>query len=269
MAGGPLLTLVLLAAPSIDATDADLASRAAEAFAAGVQERGEPERARAHFKESAALYDELRRRGVHNPLLYCNLARAQLLAGDLPSAILSLHRGLRLSPRDRELTSTLEAARSQVLYREDSALGRPTRSSWTGLGSGGWLLGAAVAWLLTWVALARYWMMREVWLLTVSGTALLAAIVLTVLGALAARTEAAESARTRVVIAAPEGVLLRKGPGWRVKGQEPAYPPRYPTPLPRGVEAHLLHEHGDWLRIELAGGEIGWVGTSTVLRDDP
>jgi hypothetical protein len=269
MAGAPILSLVLLSTSGIWPTDADIADRAAEAFAAGVRQRDEPEQARAHFKEAATLYGELYRRGVHNALLDRNLARAQLLAGELPSAILTLHRGLRLTPQDRDLESTLEAARSQVLYREDNPLGRPIPpSSWWRLGPREWLLGAAVAWLLAWVALTRWWMMRGVWLLAGSALALVVAVVLSVLGVMAARDEAEVAARQLVVIAAPDGTLLRKGPGWRVEGREPAFPPRYPTPLPRGVEARLLNERGDWLRIELAGGEVGWVEAAAVLRDD-
>ena len=46
--------------------------------------------------------------------------------------------------------------------------------------------------------------------------------------------------------------LLRAGNGL-------SYPPRYETPLNRGVEARLLFARGAWLQIELSGGEIGWV----------
>ena len=46
------------------------------------------------------------------------------------------------------------------------------------------------------------------------------------------------------------------------------YPPRSETPLNRGVEARLLFVRGDWLQIELSGGEIGWVPSEYALVDE-
>jgi hypothetical protein len=270
MAGGALLTLLLLGAPDAAATDADVANQAEQAFAAGVRLRGEPEQARAQFRKAAALFDELRRRGIDNALLARDLGNAQLLAGDLPSAILSYHRGLRLAPRDRALWSALKAARGQVLYRDDDPLGRqpkPGAWSWLRPTSGDWLLGAALAWLAVCLGVARWRMVRHVGWLVISGLALLAAMALALLGLGENARETREAARPLVVIADPQGVRLRRGPGWLTPGGEPAYPPRYLTPLGPGVEARLLQTHGDWLRIELAGGEVGWVPASAVRRD--
>jgi hypothetical protein len=72
--------------------------------------------------------------------------------------------------------------------------------------------------------------------------------------------QARRSARPVVVIAA-DGVLLRRGNG-------PAYPPRYETPLNAGVEASLRFARGDWLQIELAGGEVGWVSRTAAVVEE-
>jgi hypothetical protein len=63
-----------------------------------------------------------------------------------------------------------------------------------------------------------------------------------------------------LVVIADDGVLLRKGHNLH-------FPPRFETPVNRGVEARLLFEHGDWLQIQLAGGEVGWVPRKLVLVD--
>jgi hypothetical protein len=41
------------------------------------------------------------------------------------------------------------------------------------------------------------------------------------------------------------------------------------TPLFSGVEARLRFEKGDWLQIELASGEIGWIRCKDALIDVP
>jgi uncharacterized protein YgiM (DUF1202 family) len=63
-----------------------------------------------------------------------------------------------------------------------------------------------------------------------------------------------------LVVIAENGVLLRKGNG-------EAYPRRHEVPVNRGVEARLLYERGDWVQIELSGGETGWVPRAYVLID--
>jgi hypothetical protein len=65
-----------------------------------------------------------------------------------------------------------------------------------------------------------------------------------------------------LVVIARDGVLLRRGNGV-------AFPPRYDTPVNRGVEGRLRFERGGWVQIELSGGEIGWVPRAAVLVDTP
>jgi hypothetical protein len=62
------------------------------------------------------------------------------------------------------------------------------------------------------------------------------------------------------VVIARDGVLLRRGNGV-------VFPPRYDTPVNRGVEGRLRFERGGWVQIELSGGEIGWVPRAAVLVD--
>jgi uncharacterized protein YgiM (DUF1202 family) len=63
-------------------------------------------------------------------------------------------------------------------------------------------------------------------------------------------------------VVAQDNVLLRTGNGL-------SYPARYDTPLNRGVEARLLLRRDDWLKVELGGGETGWLPRSSVLVDEP
>jgi uncharacterized protein YgiM (DUF1202 family) len=82
------------------------------------------------------------------------------------------------------------------------------------------------------------------------------------LTALVAEELRARDLQTRpVVVITDDGVLLRAGNGLR-------YPAAYETPLSRGVEARLLFTRGDWLQIELSGGEVGWVPREYALTDD-
>jgi hypothetical protein len=257
--------LALVLSLALGGAAEDLAAQARAAFAEGVRLREEPDRARPLFRRAANLFEELRRRGAANPALFRDSGDACLLADDLPGAILAYRRGLRLAPNDRDLQLLLAAAREQVVYVQPGTFSRPPSSSrppWLPrlpVRAGLMLAGAGYA--LAWVSLARWWMVRRGPFLSLG----LAAFAVTALLAAGVTVEDLqdrdEEARPLVVIAA-DGVLLRKG-------NAGAYPRRYEAPVNRGVEARLLFRRGDWVQIELSGGETGWVPRAYVLIDRP
>jgi hypothetical protein len=262
-----LLTGLLVAASEpLAATEDELLRQAREAFTEGVRLRDDADRARPLFRRSADLFEELRRRGAANAALFRDQGNACLLADDLPGAILAYRRGLRLAPNDHALQQLLADAREQVVYPpRTGAFARPpaeSRPPW--LPRLPLLAGLLLAWAfytVGCVSLARWWMLRRgpflsLGLVAWGVTALLAL-------AVAAEEMRARDARERpLVVMADDGVLLRKGNG-------EAYPRRYETPVNRGVEARLLYERGDWVQIELSGGQAGWVPRAYVLIDRP
>jgi tetratricopeptide (TPR) repeat protein len=240
-------------------SDEELARLAEEAFQQGCRLRGSADQARPHFQKAGQCLAALRDRGVNNPLLYHNLGNAYLLAGDLPRAILAYRQGLHLHPGDQELQAALEAAREQVGYTEGSTLGRPpprTRPPFLPDLPTAWLFWTGILlYALAWLFLAS-WLIRKRWPGLLIGLALLlGALTLAILVVLRGSPE-----ETLVVIA-EDGVLLRRGDSL-------TFPPRYETPLNRGVEARLLFRHPGWLQIQLPSGEVGWIPAQYALEDD-
>jgi hypothetical protein len=238
--------------------------QAEAAFAEGVHLRDDGGRARPHFRLAAQYYEELRQRGVENAVLYRNLGNAWLLAGDLPRAILNYRRGLGLAPGDRDLRASLAEAREMVVYPSGTDLGRAPverRPPWLPYLSPEWPFLAAVAcYALAWVCLTRWLMLRHRTLLTTGSGALIAAALFLFGMGILLRLEG-QDATHPVAVVADDGVLLRRGDSLQ-------FPPRFQTPVNRGVEARLLFVRGDWVQIELAGGEVGWVPRGLVLVDE-
>jgi tetratricopeptide (TPR) repeat protein len=239
----------------------EIKDRAEAAFESGVHHRDDPEIARREFRKAVTCFEELRRRGARNALLFRNLGNAYFLAGDLPYAILSYRRGLRLSPGDVDLMEGLDLARERVSYPEGSRLGRPGpagHASWLARIGGEWLIGGAIFLYFTaCVGFTRWLMTRRIVLLMLALLSVLGAGVLT----LFAVREASKQASGPIVVIAEDSVLLRRGDSL-------SYPARYETPLNRGVEGRVLARRGNWLQIELSGGEVGWVMTDYALVDD-
>jgi hypothetical protein len=256
----PLVAHPLLQADSGETpgeSDEALLARAEAEFDQGVRLRQASNEARPHFRAAAEAYEELRQRGVRNPGLYRNLGDAWFLARDLPRAILAYREGLWLAPADGVLREHLEQARGKVAYPAGSSLGQSpgdVRPVWLPRLAPGWAAGlAALAYILAWAILTRWYMVRR------GGWLLLGSCLLVLAGGLAAwEWYEQEDPPERLVVVKEDGVLLRKGNGL-------SYPPRYETPVNRGVEARLLFERDGWLQIELAGGEVGWIAREYAL----
>lgn len=244
-----VLTLALLCGQS----PSELQERAEERFRDGVRRLRAREKSRDAFLAAVADYEALRRRGAANAALARTVGNAHLLAGDLPRAILTYRLGLRLEPRDAALGRALEAARDRVAYAE-GGLGHPPEER-VRLGSGPAFGAAAAAWAAACLLFTRWYMTRDRWLLIAAGGGVVAAL------AAAALLLRGEPPPRPVVVIAADGTPLRRGDG-------PTFPPRYESPLNRGVEAEAVYRKGDWLLIELAGGERGWVPESAVVGEE-
>jgi tetratricopeptide (TPR) repeat protein len=260
-----LSPVLLVASGPATLSDREILERAETEFQEGVHLRQSREQARPHFLNAVSYFEELEQRGVRNALLYRNLGNAYLLADDLPHALLAYHRGLRLSPNDRTLRESLAEARERVVYPASGDLGRPRREErppWLPYIRSEWLMFAAfVAYVAGCVGPTRWRMVRRGRWLVGGLLALLLAGLLSswVLNRV---QEQHECEVHPLVVIARDGMILRRGNGM-------IFPPRYDTPLNRGVEGRLLFERDGWMQIELSGDEIGWVSREGLVVDIP
>jgi tetratricopeptide (TPR) repeat protein len=262
-----LLAFLMWCGASVLAADseaADILRRSEQALKEAQARRDNPLAARPHYQQAAGEYARLGDLGIQNPDLLRNEGNAFLLTGDLPRAIFAYRRGLRLAPGDSALQTNLRFAREEVDYPSGEGFGRPRVDDWPP-----WLPRPTLSALLFLtvvgytaglLALTRWWMKRQTFVLIV-GAALLVLAVAPLSGALHEAWRQRQEANARLVVVAANRVALRNGDGV-------AYPARYDgKTVNRGVEARLLFERGDWLHIELSGGETGWVPRSAVLLD--
>jgi hypothetical protein len=244
-------------------TDHAILREAESAFDDALRLRDRPAEARPLFRQAADRYAALHERGLRSPGLYLSQGNAFFLANELPQAMLAYRRGLRLDPNDRDLRRNLETARAQVVYPASSELGRQPLDHWPPWlprpTTGFFVVLAAVLGALGWLGLTRWRMTRRTGFLWF-GILAFAAAALPAGGWGIMSWQHAEARRNPLVVIAGDRVHVSKGNGV-------AYPLRYAEPLNRGVEGRLRFDRGDWLQIELAGGEVGWVPRSAVLID--
>jgi hypothetical protein len=246
-----LLLITLLTPRIAQATNETTLARAANAMRQGREAASKIIETRQHFREAADACAELYRDGVASPELFLLWGNAEVLADRPPRAIWAYHAGLRLAPNHRVLREHLAYARNRVAAAQTARTTMPSEAGLAWL-PGPWttFLAASLAFSLT-CAAAAVWRVRHRW-----GWSALLALALTLIAsvscALSILRECAESQSPRVVVAEADTPMTL--------GNGPSYAPHPESPrLPAGAEARVLHRRGGWLRIELPGGDVGWI----------
>lgn len=215
----------------------------------------DPGRARRMFRSAAQSLQSLIADGVGNGLIEYNLGNCHLQNGDIGRAILHYRRAQRLIPRDPLLKNNLSVARSRCITSIS-----PSRRSAVLRSVFFWhyqtafvdrLLTGGLLYIAFWVVLALFAIRRR-------RAAGVVAVVCAVLVLSIAASLMADHWGDRNV---PEGVIMRmdvavhSGPG-------SGYPRQFEQPLQPGTEFALRERRGDWWRIELPDGGMGWVAAA-------
>lgn len=224
------------------------------------------DQARAHydkgeFREAIAAYESLLPEGGKSPVLHYNLGNAWFRTGDLGKAILHYERGLKYAPGDEDLRFNLSVARAQQVDQIEALPPFLLLRWWTGLRN----LLAANTWtwlgiLLFWTAAAgvgvwglagvRAWRKRGFW------TAVILFPLAFLVFALAFNRKAFElHSGQAIVIVGETDLRIAPDPESRAV-----------RPLHAGAKTWLEDQIGEWYKVRLENGEVGWIEVGEVAE---
>ena len=212
------------------------------------------------FAEAAQAYQQLVDRGIENSTVFYNLGNAYFKRGDLGPAIVNYLRAERLAPRDSDIQTNLDIARSQTIDQiepgKDALLVRIV----TFAGSRLTLNGIAVIVFATWLILVLLvifglYTRREGRVRAARRAAVIAGVVLVVgVISLGGRLYADGDDDRGVIVA--DAVDVVSGPGRQYSTE---------FTLNGGAEVTLIESRGNWARLVLSGRELqGWVAATAV-----
>ncbi len=211
------------------------------------------------FKEAAKVYEAIARSGYENPMLEYNLGNAYFKLQDIPSAILHFERAKRLAPHDDDILYNLRLANLRVtdkiepvprLFFEEwwrSAMSLFSADSWSLIGICGlWLtaVGAGV------FIVSRSYLLRKTTFLV---TLLLAAATLVSYVGMFEQLHREESEQHAIIFS--PSVAVKSAPDAQSVDL---------FVLHEGVNVELLDAVGEWGKIRLADGKVGWLLSSSV-----
>jgi len=211
------------------------------------------------YRGAAKLYEQVYSNGYEHPALFFNLGNAYFKLNDIPSALLWYERAKRLSPDDEDIAYNIRIANLRVVDKIDPLpqvfLARWWNSFVLLLSADGW---ATAGILCLWGAAVAGMIFVYFRSLLVQRLALLAAAVCLGAAAVGFVTMSQERHLER-----DESSAIVFAPTVSVKS----------APDPQSVDLFVLHEGvkvdlldvvGEWRKIRLADGKIGWLGSSAI-----
>jgi len=208
------------------------------------------------YAEAAAAYEKIEPKTAN---IYYNIGNAHYRLGQPGEAILNYRRAQLLSPRDPDILANLRFTEQRAGVNEvnapskvwqrvlQTAVFSRTLNEWAGYE-------LASIWLTVMAIAAACWFRKGRTVFVVAAVACLAALALTA-GVLVYRIAPARSAATAVVI---------------VKHTDARFAPLADAtvhfPLEEGTTVAINEDRGQWLFVERADGQQGWVNADTLGR---
>lgn len=204
------------------------------------------------YAEAVAGYEKTVKQFPTSADLWYNLGNAYFKSGSLGRSIVSYERALRLNPGDEDIQHNLAYARSKTTDRI-KAVPKPAFVNWfNALFSSAWfqqwlIAGGTLLWLgIISFILAQFMPNRKAMLKTAGQWLLVFSVVASMMGLLHRRSLAVNASG---VLISPN-VYVKSAPDKQAKDL---------FILHEGVSFCVMDQVGDWVKIRLDDGKVGWM----------
>ncbi len=207
-----------------------------------------------NYQGAIGIYDSLSNAGYSSASLYFNLGNACFKTGNVPQAVLNYERAKKLNPSDEDIEFNLKLANLQVVDRIEPLpelfFLRWIKDIVIFYSSDGW---AKLAVALIWLALVLggiFIFVNIGFIKRMSFFAALLALVFSVSCALLAWSQYNYQLKKDEAIVFERNVYIKSAPD--VQSTDLFI-------IRQGVKVKLLEQEGDWQKIQLADGKVGWM----------
>ncbi|AFN73636.1 Hypothetical protein MROS_0393 [Melioribacter roseus P3M-2] len=211
------------------------------------------------YDKSIELYNEIINSGYESPALYFNLGNAYFKSGKIGYAILFFEKGLKLEPGDEDLLYNLRIARARTVDKVEE-VPRIFLAEWwdaivTSLSLDGWAVIVILVYLIFMASLGGYFLSRKINIQKLSFfTASFVLPVLIVLSIIL-------YTRYNRELTVQYGILVESVYSVKAAPDESS---NDAFVVHEGLKMELIDKVGDWVKIKLPDGKVGWVESNAV-----
>ncbi|MCI0445785.1 tetratricopeptide repeat protein [bacterium] len=214
---------------------------------------------RGGYDKAAKVYEEILAQGYESPDLYYNLGNCYYKLNNIPAAILQFERARKLKPQDEDITHNLTLANLQT---EDRIEPIPDLffvnwwRKWTELASADeWAISGLVSlWLALFMIIGVFYIYRSLLIRrTLSITGVIALLLFGLSFVAAINRHKFQVSRKFAIVFSPS-IDVKSAPDEQSTGL---------FVLHSGVKVELIDRVGDWNKVRLADGKVGWMQSST------
>jgi len=210
------------------------------------------------YDKAAKLYEEILAQGYESPELYYNLGNCYYKLNNLPAAILQFERARKLKPQDEDIVHNLTLAN---LRTEDRIEPIPDLffinwwRKWTELASADqWaIIGLVSLWLALCMIIGIFYIYRSLLIRRIFSIATTLAVLLFAVSFLAAIDRHKIMDNHKFAIVFSPSTDVKSAPDVQSTGL---------FVLHSGVKVELIDRVGDWNKVRLADGKVGWMQSS-------
>lgn len=207
-----------------------------------------------NYEGAIALYDSIAKSGNSSPELFFNLGNAHFKLGQLAPAILNYERAKKLNPSDEDIDFNLKLANLRVVDRVEPVpelfFVKWIKNMVIGHSSDGW---AKLALMLVWATFilgALFLFVNNAIIKRVAFFAALLALLLSIGTAILSYSQYNYQGTSRTAILFSKNAYVKSAP-------DPQSTDLFI--LREGIKVTLLESEGDWQKIQLADGKVGWM----------
>lgn len=211
------------------------------------------------YLQAIEKYEKILNNGYSNAEIYYNLGNAYFKLKKIPEAILNYEKALKLNPSDEDIQFNLKIANLQTVDKIEPLPMMFYEKWWHALNnwfsSASWSALMIIFIWLGFIGLALYLFMFSSGIKKISFFVAVISFVIAIFSFIFANTSYLHETSEESAIIFSESVYVKSSPD---KGSTDLFI------LHEGTKVELLDQVGEWTKIRLANGNVGWLQRSSI-----
>lgn len=213
------------------------------------------------FDQATVAYETILRQGLASPAVYFNLGNSYYRQGRTAQAILAYERALRLRPNDPDIKHNLDLVNLKIVDRIEPlpelffVEWLRTLSSYIPLHSTIWIV--AFEWLVLFGSLAALYSVSSPNILRLLRTLTIVALITLIPSVILLVTQIADSRSHNDAVVTASTTTAKSSPDAQSLDA---------FVIHEGLKVKLSDAVGDWVKIVLADGKVGWIRSQDCER---